>query len=312
MQIGGQGSSDFTSLVSGTHTLRVWYAGDDQQRLALLGTLGESDLIRNGTDVWTWSSDDNTATHYQLPAGADGAAPTRCPIRPFRARPRSRPPTPRWPRSTRPPGHHRRHRQGRRPGRLRAGADARRTTASLVGQVRIAIDAEQHIPLRVQVFAKGAATPAFEVGFTQISFDSPGPRAVRVHPAAGRHGHRSTRARATPPSSAAGARRVAERRWTRCDPTGEPTIVGTGWTSVLVATCRQRRRMPRRPWRHATCRSPRRAADCGRVIDVRPGCEAAIRRESAGVHPRLAAAGQRRLGQRPAAAVGAVLRAAHR
>ena len=44
---------------------------------------------------------------------------------------------------------------------------------SLIGEVRIAIDGEQHIPLRVQVTAKGAAAPAFQVGFTQISFDTP-------------------------------------------------------------------------------------------------------------------------------------------
>ena len=68
IQVGGQGSSSFSSLVSGTHTLRVWYGGEDQQRIALLGTLGESDLVRNGQDVWTWDSDSNAAEHFQLPA----------------------------------------------------------------------------------------------------------------------------------------------------------------------------------------------------------------------------------------------------
>jgi len=38
--------------VSGSHTLRVWYAGPDRLRVALLGQLGESDLIRNGPDLW--------------------------------------------------------------------------------------------------------------------------------------------------------------------------------------------------------------------------------------------------------------------
>ena len=69
----------FTVLVTGTHTLRVWYAGPDQQRVALLGTLGETDVIRNGTDVWTWYSRGNTATHYQLPGPGTAArrsAPT--------------------------------------------------------------------------------------------------------------------------------------------------------------------------------------------------------------------------------------------
>src|SRR5262245_54511434 len=69
--IGGHsgGSASFSSLVSGSHTMRVWYAGPDQVRLALLGQLGESDLVRNGNDVWAWSSADNTATHWTVPAG---------------------------------------------------------------------------------------------------------------------------------------------------------------------------------------------------------------------------------------------------
>src|SRR4249920_2304409 len=60
---GGMGSSNLTTLVAGTHTLRLWYAGPTKVRMALLGTLGESDVIRNGADLWTWSSDQNTATH---------------------------------------------------------------------------------------------------------------------------------------------------------------------------------------------------------------------------------------------------------
>src|SRR5690242_13517680 len=67
--LGGRGnSSSFSSLVSGSHTMRVWYAGPDQVRAALLGQLGESDLVRNGNDVWTWSSSGNTATHWTVPS----------------------------------------------------------------------------------------------------------------------------------------------------------------------------------------------------------------------------------------------------
>ena len=61
----------------------VWYAGPDQQRLALLGQLGESDLVRNGTDVWAWSSHSNTATHWTVPAPATARSegPRRRPAR---------------------------------------------------------------------------------------------------------------------------------------------------------------------------------------------------------------------------------------
>ena len=64
--VGGSGSSDLTSLISGSHTLRLWYAGPDKVRLALLGSLGESDLVRNGADLWSWSSKDKTATHRDV------------------------------------------------------------------------------------------------------------------------------------------------------------------------------------------------------------------------------------------------------
>jgi hypothetical protein len=72
---GGTGSSDLTSLVSGTHTMKIWFAGPDKARMALLGTLGESDVIRNGQDVWVWASKDKTATHYVLPTHDASTAP---------------------------------------------------------------------------------------------------------------------------------------------------------------------------------------------------------------------------------------------
>jgi outer membrane lipoprotein-sorting protein len=70
----GRGSADLTSLVSGTHTLRVWYSGPDKARVALLGTLGETDVITNGKDLWIWSSTQNKATHRTLPQRESGAA----------------------------------------------------------------------------------------------------------------------------------------------------------------------------------------------------------------------------------------------
>ena len=44
-------------MLSGSHTARVWYAGPTKQRFALLGTLGETDVFHDGTDLWQWDSD---------------------------------------------------------------------------------------------------------------------------------------------------------------------------------------------------------------------------------------------------------------
>jgi len=233
VQAGGQGSSDFSSLVSGTHTLRVWYDGDDQQRLALLGTLGESDIVRNGTDVWTWNSQDNAATHYQLPTRPDGAAapdpsvPAYTPQQAADAALAAIDPS------------------------TNVTTDGTATVAgraayelvltpkddrSLIGEVRIAIDGEQHIPLRVQVTAKGASAPAFEVGFTQISFDTPDPKQFTFTPPPGATVTDSTMGDAAGQAAPEVTQPDPANPMNALDPTGRPTVVGTGWTSVLVAT----------------------------------------------------------------------------
>jgi len=236
VQVGGQGSSDFTSLVSGTHTLRVWYAGEDQQRVALQGTLGESDVVRNGSDVWTWASDSNTATHYQLPAGAgdaalaehpDASAAAMTPQQAADAALAAIDPTTTVTTDGTPTV------AGRPAYELVLSP---KDTASLVGEVRIAIDAEQHIPLRVRVYAKDAPTPAFQVGFSQISFDVPDAAHFQFTPPPGATVTESTlgsQAGAAAPDQATTPEKAPEL--TRPASAAEPTIVGTGWTSVLVA-----------------------------------------------------------------------------
>jgi outer membrane lipoprotein-sorting protein len=233
VQLGSQGSSSFTSLVSGTHTLRVWYSGDEQQRLAVQGTLGESDLIRNGSDVWTWASETNTATHYQLPSRPAGSA---------------------TPEATSPESAVAALTPQQAADAALAAIDptttvttdgtaqvagrsayelvlAPKADASLIGQVRIAIDAEQYVPLRVQVIARGADAPAFEVGFTQISFDVPGAEHFQFAPPPGATVTDSTadQGEGTGPAKDSAAPSDSARA------ADEPTIVGTGWTSVLVA-----------------------------------------------------------------------------
>ncbi len=232
VQVGGRGSADFTSLVSGTHTLRVWYAGPDRQRLALLGTFGESDLVRNGTDAWSWSSDDNTATHYQLPpstahddADLPGPEAAMTPQEAADAALAAIDP------STTVTTDGTAEVAGRAAYELVLSP---KDTASLVGQVRIAVDAEQHLPLRVQVLAHGSTDPAFEVGFSQLSFDVPGDEQFQFTPPPGATVTESTLGQDHPQDTdqppTAPAEPTAPDR-----PTAEPTVVGTGWTSVLVA-----------------------------------------------------------------------------
>ncbi|MGW5364684.1 LolA family protein [Actinopolymorpha pittospori] len=243
---GSDDSSDLSSLVSGSHTLKVWYDGPERSRIALLGTLGESDLIRDGKDVWVWSSTSRTATHTVLPASKSAPA-------------KAVPDLPRTPQeaadqalkaldpSTKVTTDGTASVAGRAAYQLIL---APRDASSLVGQVRLAIDSEQHIPLQVQVFAKGAGTPAIQVGFTQISFAKPSaehfrfapppgtkvtegkagdeahPRADRTAPGEDSHARGDQQnAREQGADKGTGAKAAADR----------PSVVGKGWTAVVTA-----------------------------------------------------------------------------
>src|SRR5262249_18139999 len=74
--IAGLSNSVFSamSLISGTHTVDIWYADSHHVRIALPVSFGETDLRINGTQAWLWNSHGQTATHYLVPARAKGRA----------------------------------------------------------------------------------------------------------------------------------------------------------------------------------------------------------------------------------------------
>jgi outer membrane lipoprotein-sorting protein len=220
-----QGGADLGSLISGTHTVRVWYSGPDKARLAILGTLGETDVIRNGRDVWTWSSRENKASHATLPPGVTGppttfAVPGMAPDQVARAALAAIDP------ST----------EVSVDGSAQvAGRDAYelvlvpRDRASLVGSVRLAIDATEHLPLRVVVHARGVDQPAIEVAFTTISFTRPDPDQFVFNPPPGATvvEERSLPDGKTPTTP------DKDTTAKQDDPTRR-AVVGSGWTSVFV------------------------------------------------------------------------------
>jgi outer membrane lipoprotein-sorting protein len=224
---GGGSGTDISKLVTGSNTARVWYAGDTKVRLALLGTLGETDVIRNGTDVWMWNSRENSATHVQIPADAKTphAAPTGLPSTPQEAADQALaaidPTT-----SVTTTGSAKV--AGRNAYEL---VLAPKDTASLIGQVRLAIDAEHHIPLRVDVYAKNATTPAVRVAFQQISFTVPDAQQFAFNPPPGTKVTESSGQQITAEHKAA-----AEAHKAEVASGAGPKVIGSGWTSVVEAT----------------------------------------------------------------------------
>ena len=120
---GGSGSAggQLTSLLSGSHTMRVWTDGTDKARVAVNDEYAETDVVTNGTDVWTYDSRAKTATHTTLPADAgkaDRQAPAGAPQTPQQA---AQEVLAKLDADHRRPRRPRRHR--RRPGRVRPRAD---------------------------------------------------------------------------------------------------------------------------------------------------------------------------------------------
>jgi outer membrane lipoprotein-sorting protein len=220
--LGGSGSAQLNSLISGSHTLRVWYSGPDRTRVALLGAVGESDIIRNGDDAWVWSSSDDAATHLNLKAvgwtvpssGGVATMPglTTPPTTPEQAAEQAL--TLLGANTT----------VSTEPGTKVAGRSAYQLSLapkdpdSLIAKIRVAIDSGRHVPTRVEIFAKGQADPAFSIGFSQISFNRPDDERFAF----------------TPPP---GAKVTDETgRHAALNPADQPptAVIGAGWSSVLA------------------------------------------------------------------------------
>ncbi|MEU6115512.1 sigma-E factor regulatory protein RseB domain-containing protein [Streptomyces sp. NPDC047117] len=155
-------------LASGTHTLRVAADGADRQRVSLLDKAAEYSLVRNGDKVWAYDSGSNTAFRATGPKAEKHAAP--------------------------------RSMGDMTPQKLAeqalaaagdttsvtvdgtakvAGRDAYqllikpKQSGSTVGSIRVAVDAQNGVPLRFTLAPKSGGAPVVEAGFTSVDFAKP-------------------------------------------------------------------------------------------------------------------------------------------
>ncbi|NED97556.1 DUF2092 domain-containing protein [Phytoactinopolyspora alkaliphila] len=174
------------SLLSGATTARIWYSDLDTFRIALHGELSETDLIRDGDSFWYWDSDENTVTHLDAPAsqedpagglfGADmGRALGSSDVVAQLAMHWLAPTTEISVDGTATVA-------GRPAYEL---VIAPRDEQSLIGSIRVAIDGEHGVPLRIQVHSTDGGDPAIEVGFTSVSFKEPDPSVYEFTPPPG-------------------------------------------------------------------------------------------------------------------------------
>src|SRR5512142_1598858 len=171
--------ASLSSLITGSHTIRVWYASAQHFRLAVPQSLSESDVIRDGRTAWLWQSTLNKVTKFTLPAHAPAKAVPGQPLTPQQAARQVLAAV--GPTTTVSVDSNVTVAGQAAYALVLAPKDAR----SLVGQVQIDIDARNGVPLRLQVFARGASSPAFQVGYTAIQFVTPAAADLSFTPPAG-------------------------------------------------------------------------------------------------------------------------------
>lgn len=253
---GDDGSSaSFASLLTGSHTLKVWYGGPDKQRVALLGETDETDVFRSGRDVWQWSSADRTALHAILPAHPAAGASGR-PVAPQPSGVPSALPHGGSLAAVTPSGLAEGLLRDLEPStRVTVSSKHRvadrsayelvltpRSDATTIGSVRIAVDGKTKVPLGVRIFARGKSSPAVDVEYTSISFAAPSSTYFSFTPPAGaevrtvdlaaraaeirrEHARADAAGRASSEKSPSASAAPSNRA-------GRLTATGTGWDTV--------------------------------------------------------------------------------
>jgi hypothetical protein len=177
--------------------------------------------------VWIWSSHDNTARHLTVPAGAGDSELKSKVTSSDEAM------TPQQAADTALKAITPTTRVSTDATAVVAGRPAYqlvlepRDPATLIGTVTIAIDGDTHVPIRVQVFARGATSPAFETGFTSFNPSTPPSSVFDFNPPPG--------ATVTDGIGGSGTDRAGGGTFESSTKNSKPEIVGKGWTSIIKA-----------------------------------------------------------------------------
>jgi len=213
-------------LLTASHTARVFVGANHEARVQVLDQLAERDVIATSSDVWTWDSKANTATHLAIPARSAATTPD--------------------------PAHNPTGELAKTPAELAqqlltsldpsttvtvsdtarvAGRPVYQLVLSpksgttLVGAVVLAVDSETGMPLAVTISAAGQSDPAFSVAFSSIDFAAPDASLFTFTPPTG--------ATVTEKSVPAPSDR-AQAPTTKASDAPKPTISGTGWSTIVA------------------------------------------------------------------------------
>ncbi|GAB2992553.1 outer membrane lipoprotein carrier protein LolA [Amycolatopsis acidiphila] len=190
----------------------VYNDGNGSSKLSIEQGASDTTVVHNGNTVWTYNSKNNTATKSTLPAGAP--APPQLPSDPAAS-------------ATQLLAKVRESSTVSVEGTARVAGRAayelvltpKPTEHTVLREVRVAVDAEKRVPLRLAVMTYGTADAALQVAFSDIEF-TPQP---------------ASEFQFTPPQGA----KVTEQQAQvpeRAKAADALTVVGDGWDTVVTGT----------------------------------------------------------------------------
>ncbi|MET0854297.1 MAG: DUF2092 domain-containing protein [Microterricola sp.] len=229
---------DLLSLATGTHTAKVYLDGPNA-RMQVLDRLAERNVYVSPDGVWIYDSAEKAATHVTVDTAALAALKTELQAA-HAADPQAAPlPTPEYTLEQALAAMD-------ETTEVTVGTDARvagrgayelvltpRDTETLVGEVRVAIDAETGAALAASVTASGEESPAFSVAFTDVSFTAPDASVFAFTPPEGT----AVTEHAIPVPTAAELQQLKAEHEAGADgaDSGQPRPIvhGDGWSTVI-------------------------------------------------------------------------------
>jgi outer membrane lipoprotein-sorting protein len=212
-------ATSLTSLLTGSHTAKVYYQDATHYRLAIPQPESETDVIANGAKLWLWQSTSDSVTEY-ISAGKTAHAKPKLPQTPLTPQQAANEVLAKVGKTTI---------VSVQANVMVAGEPAYQLVLapkdhrSLIGKIVIALDGKYGVPLRFQVFAKGANSAAFQVGYTALAFTQPDPANFTFTP---------------PPGASVNVVKVGDGSGTSAKKSGQSTTTGIGsygksWLTVV-------------------------------------------------------------------------------
>ena len=208
---------------NGTSQIRVWTDGVDHSRLSIPSMNSDETVIDDGTTIYDWDSATHTVTEHHINTGTKDAAKPDMGIT----------------------GGSNSALDPATAARALVSAVKQTSTVSVDGtdmvagraaydlvltpkanqrtllrQIRIAVDAQTHMPLQLMVLANNTDTPAVQVGFSSLTIGAQDPSLFTFTPPAGStvvNGDKN------------------DQKSTNLANEAAPKIVGNGWETVVVA-----------------------------------------------------------------------------